>query len=288
MKTLIIDGNNLVHRVYWVANNQVDVENSFLHVFMFLNAIKSYAEKYKPDKIYCCWDEKQDNTVNERKEMFADYKGNRDKDYGVKVHAKNNSIKSLLESLGIKNFFPKYLEADDCMAFLAKKLPGEKIIVTVDKDLCQCVNQHVKVFDPIKKIEINHINFNDIMKCSHHHFMIEKCFKGDKSDNVPSVTGMGKKKIEKFFNGEYKPTVEQNAEFKRNYELFRLDKYEFHLDELEFYNQQLQLEQDHDFKQFKTYCEEMQLQNILNNVSKWYNVFCFDKDYTSSITKLFT
>jgi 5'-3' exonuclease len=288
MKTLIIDGNNLVHRVYWVANNQVDVENSFLHVYMFLNAIKSYAEKYKPDKIYCCWDEKRENIANERKELFPEYKGNRDKEYGVKVHAKNDSIKLLLESLGIQNFFPKYLEADDCMAFLAKKLPGEKIIVTVDKDLCQCINRHVKVFDPIKKIEIDHINFNDIMKCSQHHFMIEKCFKGDKSDNVPGVTGMGKKKIKKFFDGEYKTSVEQSAEFKRNYELFRLDKYEINLDELEYYNQQLQHEQNHDFKQFKAYCEEMQLQNILNNTSKWYNIFCFDKDYTSSITKLFT
>ena len=110
MTTLIIDGNNLVHRCYWVANQTKAQENSFLHVFMFINAVKSYVEKYKPDKIFCCWDEKQQNIINERKKEFADYKGNRDKVYNAEVHAKNSHIKKLLESLGVKNFFPLRLE----------------------------------------------------------------------------------------------------------------------------------------------------------------------------------
>jgi len=286
MKTLIIDGNNLVHRCYWVANQTKTQENSFLHVFMFINAIKSYVEKYKPDKIFCCWDEKQHNTINERKEEFAEYKGNRDKVYSAEVHAKNSYIKKLLESLGVKNFFPLRLEADDCMAFLAKEIPGEKIIVTVDKDMYQCINERVRVYDPIRKREVNAKNFEEIVKVPLTRFLIDKSFRGDKSDNVPGVVGMGSKTIEKYFKGKYQPTDEQNNQFKRNYALFRLDKYASSTDELNWYKEQLNVEQHHDFKQFKLQCEEMDLQSVLLKQDKWYNAFCFGKDYNSYIMNL--
>jgi len=286
MKTLIIDGNNLVHRCYWIANNQSPEEGSLLHVYMFLNSVKSYAEKYKPDKIYCCWDEKKDYGVNERKEMFAEYKGNRDREYSAQVHSKNEYIKQLLETLGIKNFFPLRLEADDCMAFLVKSIPGKKIIVTVDKDLCQCINENVIVYDPIRKKEITIDNFLEVMKVDKNHYLVEKCMRGDKSDNVPGVTGMGKKKIEKYFNGSYHLTADQNTEFKRNYELFRLDKYTTHKDEHEWYNEQLSIDQPHNFKLFKQLCENLDLQSVLKKQDKWYNVFCFGKDYSNCIINL--
>lgn len=287
MKTLIIDGNNLVHRCYWIANNQAPEENSFLHVYMFLNSVKSYTEKYKPDQIVCCWDEKKDYGVNERKEQFADYKANRNKEYGQEVHAKNSYIKSLLELLGVKNFFPKRLEADDCMAYLAKNIKGKKVIVTVDKDLCQCINEHVIMYDPIRKVEITVDNFEDVCKVPQSRFLIEKCFRGDKSDNVPGVTGMGKKKIEKYFKGEYTVTSDQNEEFQRNYELFRLDKYETNEEELGWYNEQL-VSEDHkgDYKKFIEKCEELNLQSVLKSKDKWYNVFYFGKDFNDYIFKL--
>lgn len=286
MTTLIIDGNNLVHRCYWVANQTKTQENSFLHVFMFINAIKSYVEKYKPDKIFCCWDEKHENNTNERKEQFADYKGNRDKVYSAEVHAKNSYIKKLLDSLGVKNFFPLRLEADDCMAFLSKEMPGKKVIVTVDRDMYQCINEHVKVYDPIRKREVNVNNFEEIVKVPLTRFLIDKCFRGDKSDNVPGVTGMGSKAIEKYFNGKYSTTDEQNNQFKRNYELFRLDKYSSSTDELSWYKEQLEIEQPHDFKLFKQHCEEMNLSSVLSNESKWYNAFCFGKDFNGYILNL--
>lgn len=52
MKVLTIDGNNLVHRVYWVANNMKNANENF-HVYMFLNSVKSYVELYNPDRTYC-------------------------------------------------------------------------------------------------------------------------------------------------------------------------------------------------------------------------------------------
>ena len=68
MKILTIDGNNLVHRVYWVANNIKNVSENY-HVYMFLNSVKSYVEMYQPDKVICVWDEKPDYRPNKRKEL---------------------------------------------------------------------------------------------------------------------------------------------------------------------------------------------------------------------------
>ena len=93
MKILTIDGNNLVHRVYWVANNMAKKSENF-HVYMFLNAVKSYTDMYRPDKIICVWDEKPDYRKNKRKLILEDYKGNRDGDPGV--HDKNELIKEFL------------------------------------------------------------------------------------------------------------------------------------------------------------------------------------------------
>ena len=72
-KILTIDGNNLVHRVYWVANNMKKKSENF-HVYMFLNAVKSYTDMYKADKVICVWDEKPDYRKNKRKELLEEYK----------------------------------------------------------------------------------------------------------------------------------------------------------------------------------------------------------------------
>ena len=104
-KILTIDGNNLVHRVYYVANNMPH-KSEYLHVYMFLNSVKSYVEMYRPDKVYCVWDEKLVYKPNKRLELLPEYKGNRDKEKGREVHTKNGLIKELLQSIGIPSILP--------------------------------------------------------------------------------------------------------------------------------------------------------------------------------------
>ena len=96
MKILTIDGNNLVHRVYYVANNMPH-KSEFLHVYMFLNSVKSYVEMYRPDKVYCVWDEKLVYKPNKRLELLPEQKGTRDKEKGTEVHTENNIIKELFQ-----------------------------------------------------------------------------------------------------------------------------------------------------------------------------------------------
>ena len=286
MKILTIDGNNLVHRVYWVANNIKNVSENY-HVYMFLNSIKSYVEMYQPDKTFCVWDEKPDYKPNKRKELLQDYKGNRDKEYGKEVHTKNEIIKEMLNTMGIPSIFPRSYEADDVIKiindaydkhlttkfYITKKL-FRHIIVTVDRDLCQLISNKVSVYDPIRKIEINKENFKDILKYDKKDFIKVKALTGDKSDNIPGLKGFGKVKIEKFLNGEIFLTQEEENIYKRNLELVTLTEDK---DEKEYVlNQLSEIKDTTNYDEFKKLSKEYKFSQIVKNDTKWYTAFFQD------------
>jgi DNA polymerase-1 len=286
MKILTIDGNNLVHRVYWVAKNIKNVSENY-HVYMFLNSVKSYVEMYQPDKVFCVWDEKPDYKPNKRKELLEDYKGNRDKEYGKEVHTKNEIIKQMLNTLGIPSIFPRSYEADDVIKiindaydkhlttkfYLTKKL-FRHIIVTVDRDLCQLISNKVSVYDPIRKIEINKENFKEILKYDKKDFIKVKALTGDKSDNIPGIKGFGKVKIDKFLNGEVFLTEEEDKIYKRNLELVTLTEDK---EEKEYVlNQLSEIKDKTNYDKFKELSKEYKFIQILKNDTKWYTAFFQD------------
>jgi DNA polymerase-1 len=279
MKTLIIDGNNLIHRTFWTAKNIVGLEDSVklsnFHIYFTINAIKSYVNTYKPDKIITCWDEKPDYQRNERKDLFSEYKGNRSSD--TAPHQNNEKIKEFLYTLGIPSIFPRKLEADDVIAYLAESLEGSKVIISVDKDFLQLVNKSVIIYDPIRKKETNTTNFVENAGCEQVNFMTIKCLTGDKSDNVPGIPKFGKVKVQKYLEGTVILTDEEQSIFTRNLELFRLDKYRQieNRDELLYYQEQIPnaMSCEPDFQQFTDLCKEHDISSILNKKEDWYNLF---------------
>lgn len=279
MKNLIIDGNNLIHRTFWTAKNIVGTEDnvklSNFHIYFTLNAIKSYVNTYKPDKIIVCWDEKPDYQRNERKDLFSDYKGNRSSD--TTPHQNNEKIKEFLYTLGIPSIFPRKLEADDVIAYLTEKLEGSKVIISVDKDFLQLVSNHVIVYDPIRKKETTTANFIENTGCEQFNFMTIKCLTGDKSDNVPGIPKFGKVKVKKYLEGAMLLTEEEQSIFERNFSLFRLNKFRdpANQDELTYYQDQLPnaINCEPDFQQFIDLCKEHDISSILNKKEDWYNLF---------------
>jgi len=273
MKILTIDGNNLVHRVYWVANNMAN-KSPNMHVYMFLNSVKSYVEMYKPDKVFCVWDEKPDYKPNKRKELLDEYKGNRDKDYSKEVHNKNEIIKQFLQVLGIPSVFPQSYEADDVIKIINDTYNDEiesHIIITVDKDLCQLISNKVSVYDPIRKVEINENNFEEILKYTKDEFVYVKALQGDKSDNIPGIKGFGKVKIRKFLDGNIEMTEDESNQYEKNLKLVTLtdDK-----EEKDYVKQQLiTISFEKDYEKFKHLCEEFKFKQIEKSKNKWYNAF---------------
>ena len=275
MKILTIDGNNLVHRVYWVANNMKNANENF-HVYMFLNSVKSYTDMYKPDKVICAWDEKPDYRKNKRKELLAEYKGNRNAD--TNVHNKNELIKELLLHMGIPSIYPRDYEADDAIGIINDYFNNEKdqhIIVTVDRDLCQLISEDTVVYDAIRKYEINLDNFCEKLKYEPDDFIKVKALTGDKSDNIPGLKGFGKVKIGKFLDGKVQLTVEENETYSRNLKLVTLSQ---DYDEVKYVTKQLdKCTYKSDFTKFIDLCNKYYFKNITNHDQKWYTAF-FEKN----------
>lgn len=273
MRKLIIDGNNLVHRTYWVATNQPTFNEHF-HVHLFLTSVKNYITQYQADVTFCAWDEKVDYQVNKRKELLEEYKGTRDKERSEKVHSKNYIIKEMLELLGIQSVLPRAYEADDVMCIFNHLFPDdEKTIVTVDKDLCQLISDNTVVYDPIRKVEFNKNNFEEKIGYNLKDFVALKALAGDKSDNIPGIKGFGKVKIAKFFNGEYQMTEQEKQQFANNLKLVDLSLTLNDDSEVEYVKQQIEVVPKKDFDLFKKRCEDLNFHQILKNIDSWYNTF---------------
>jgi len=272
---LLIDANNLIHRTYWQATQNGKDKNNItpLHILFTLRAIYHYASLYDPETIWVCWDERKIYKPTFRQELLPEYKGTRNKEYNNDVYSNNNELKIAFKHLGIRNFYPLQMEADDAIAFLSKKLQGKKVIISVDKDLLQLVNEDVIFFSAITKKEITIDNFEKECGVKPVQFLLYKCLLGDKSDNVPGVNGMGPVKIKKYFEGDLKLTEEalKIVEFNKN--ILDLDKCFKDSAEIAHYEEQFTQEPQLNWNEFLNFCEKYELNSILKQKDSWYNMF---------------
>lgn len=302
-KNLIIDGNNLLYRVFWTSNFKITESDSPGQIFLFLRSLKSYVDKYKPKNIYCAWDKKLDwPCTNFRREATAvEYKAGRDDEKFKDVFKQCDYIIELLTYLGVKNIYPKRMEADDVMAWLAKTLPGENIIVTTDKDLLQTISENTKVYSPIKKKEVSLDNFTDFTGVEKEYYMSYRAVTGDKSDNIPGIPRYG---IKKFLKLEHKIgtfgdethaillsesiTEEQFEIYKRNWELMNLQVgYTYYDDEIPAYENQVeQLKKlSANFTKFTEEAKKLDMWNIVRNITSWRESFNNNKNILNIINK---
>jgi DNA polymerase I len=278
MKTLIIDGNNLIHRTFWTAKTQSKrtgiedpLEIANFHIYFTLNAIYSYINRFKPTKTIVVWDEKPDYHQNVRKEELTEYKGNRSKD--STPHEQNDIIKSMLGNLGISSIFPREREADDIVAYICKTFEGKKVIVSVDRDFLQLVDKDTILFDPIRKREFVLETFEQDTGYKKTEWLNAKCMLGDKSDNVPGIPRFGKAKVRKWLDGELALTEEQEDIFTRNMKVFDLREVMCHDSEKNYYLEQLNTSIEPDWSNFVAECEERDFKNILKKKEQWYSSF---------------
>lgn len=286
MKRLIIDGNNLVHRVYWVSKNQPEF-NEYFHIHLFLTSVKNYVIKYRPDVTYCAWDEKADYQINKRKELSEDYKSNRDSEKNKDVHTKNYIIKELLKYLGINSVQPHSYEADDVIAIFCDRFKDdEKVIITVDRDLCQLIDEKTIVFDPIRKVEFTIENFEETLKCKKKDFLTIKALAGDKSDNIQGIKGFGKAKIQKYLNEEVFLAPHEVDQFCNNMKLLDLSHTLKCESEYVYVSEQLEKESTIDSKEFKKSCQGLGFHQILKKYDEWYRIF-FEKRTMANVLSQF-
>ncbi len=283
MRVLVIDGNNLVHRVYWIAKNQTRREKYF-HVYLFLACVKSYIQAYSPQKVFCVWDEKQEKNINPRYILYPGYKQNRNTEHAKEVHKYNFLIYGLLKSLGIQNVYPHCYEADDVISIICNKIntdDNEFRVITADKDLCQLICKNIEIYDPIKKDLYTHTNFKEKLKYSINDFLFTKAVLGDKSDNIEGVKGIGIKKLQKVLLKEIQLTQEQESIVFRNLAILDLKNVLTCDTEVQHVLRQINSVTQINKSVFKEICSLCRFTHILEKFDIWLEEFIIYKNDTN-------
>ena len=293
--TLLIDGNNTLHRTHWIANNtgSVLINSKGVNtgsVFTFLKTVKSYVDQFNASKVYIAWDRKLTTEVNFRNTLTeGTYKGTRDQARNKEVYDSMGDILNSIECLGIRNMFPGKLEADDVISWLGKTIPGKKIIISVDRDFIQLVAEDISYYNPIKKQLVDSHNFKETYEVDPKEYLYYKAIIGDVSDNIPGIEGYGKVKGLKLavsYN-EYKKTGtcnEKDFEVIKSNEKIIQDNLklmdlsyglELFKEETELYGKQLNT-LEHcttDFDKFKQICVDLEFNSIIDKLSNWQATF---------------
>ncbi len=167
-------------------------------VYGFAVLALEIVKRLKPNYVCVAWDKPKTN-IRSRLALYPQYKAGR-KEPPPDFHEQIPLLHDLLESLGWPLYEADDYEADDLMGAFAKqagKKGIESYLVTSDLDVLQLVNPHTHIFT-IKKgltnIELfNEESFKQKYGVEAHQWVDVKALKGDSSDNIPGVGGVGEK-----------------------------------------------------------------------------------------------
>ena len=207
MKRLVlIDGKSVFYRGYY-AMGALSLSDGTPTggVYGFAAIAMEIVRKLNPTKVVVAWDSK--SSTSKRRAIYEDYKAGRIKP-GEDFYTQIPLLEELVKDLGW-NFveLPDY-EADDIIGTLSKQADDagdwETYIISSDLDMLQIVdhNTHMwrilKGFTNIEQIDIAEIEQKYGIKKSQ--FLDLKSLKGDSSDNIPGVPGIGEKTAAKLLN----------------------------------------------------------------------------------------
>jgi len=195
-KFIIIDGNALVHRAFHAIPPMTNKEGKMLNaVYGFTSILLRIFKELEPTYLAVTFDLAAQTF---RHKEYKEYKAQRAKQ-PEELYAQMTEIKELLRAMQISIYEKEGYEADDLIATLATKVDGtvEKIIATGDMDTLQLVNEHTKIYT-LKK-GVADIAIYDIKAVIDRYGlkpeqMIDyKALRGDPSDNIVGVKGIGEK-----------------------------------------------------------------------------------------------
>jgi len=198
----IIDGHALIYRAYYAFIKRplttTKGENTSA-IFGFMRMLLKLIQDEKPDYLVCTFDARGKTF---RHKQFPEYKEKRMK-APADLHSQAETIKTIIERLGIAQVEKEGYEADDLIGTLAREAEGhgiKTIVLSGDKDVLQLVNESVTVYANKKGIsEIEVLNSEKVAEAwgtSPESMVDLLSLMGDQSDNVPGVRGIGKASAE--------------------------------------------------------------------------------------------
>jgi 5'-3' exonuclease len=293
----IIDGNSLGYASHY-ATKLHSGEQETQAVFGVFNTLLTRRVKYPDSQPLVVWD----GRATWRFEKCPTYKSNRHSDDPKKEAIREAYktqvpyIQELLKSLGVRQILCSTHEADDLAGLIvSKKKPQDRItLVTGDHDWLQLIRNNVLFYDIRSEQIVDANNFFSVTKYrTPEAFLDGKCLRGDSSDAISGVGGIGEKgavsflstygNVQNFFNavdsGVVKPRTkalihlasdEGREIYHRNYEVMQLLKV------APIDKKNLILANGHETKNYDNFiriCQELAFTSILNNAENIFKRF---------------
>ena len=198
-KLILIDGNALMHRAYHALPPLTTKKGEMVNaVYGFTSVLLKVIKDLKPDYMICAFDVAGGTF---RDEIFKEYKAGRKKP-DQEFYDQIPKIKEVVGVLNIPIVEQKGFEADDVIGTLASqsKVKSQKLkvtIVTGDLDALQLVDDHTEVYTLRKGIKDVVVYDEEAVKerygLTPEQIIDFKGLRGDPSDNIPGVNGIGEK-----------------------------------------------------------------------------------------------
>ena len=194
---LLIDGHSLAYRAFYALPPMNSAEGFPTNVIHgFTKMLIRLVDKFQPVGLAVAFDTK---VPTFRHIEYPEYKGHRPPS-PPEFHPQIPLLKELLSQVGVKYFTLDGFEADDILATLATRgvTQGFEVeILTGDKDILQMVSEQITVLIPTKGLseitEYRGHNFKELTGLTPLQIVDYKSLKGDASDNIKGVSGIGDK-----------------------------------------------------------------------------------------------
>ena len=195
----IIDGKSVFYRGYYAMGHLSLPDGTPTGgVYGFAAMLIEIIEKLQPEYIAVAWDKSKTN-IRSRRAIYAEYKANR-KPAPPDFYAQIPFLMELLEAFHIPLYEFDDFEADDIIGTLARKAQaaGKRVeIISGDLDMLQIVDEHIKMYQLKRGFsDVAEFNIPDVEAkygLNKKQFLDLKAIKGDSSDNIPGVPGIGEK-----------------------------------------------------------------------------------------------
>jgi DNA polymerase-1 len=194
---LILDGNALLHRAWHALPPLMTRDGRVVNAaYGFAMIVEKMLDTIRPDYMAVAWDLPGETF---RHKKYKAYKATREKKE-QELYDQIPIIQDMLSRYGIQSLSAEGFEADDLLGTLSKKAAAKKLdslILTGDLDSLQLIDESTKVLFFQKGI--SETKTYDVAAVKERYGLTPeqlidyKAFRGDPSDNIPGVPGIGEK-----------------------------------------------------------------------------------------------
>jgi DNA polymerase-1 len=203
-RLLLLDGHSLAYRAFYalpVENFSTTTGSPTNAVYGFTSMLINTLRDEAPTHVGVCFDVSR---ATFRSDAFPEYKANRTSTPD-EFRPQVSLIREVLDALRIQVIAVEGYEADDAIATIAVQAEKEGfdvLILTGDRDAFQLVSDHVTVLYPRKGVSdlarITPAEVQERYGLSPAQYPDYAALRGDPSDNLPSIPGVGEKTAAKW------------------------------------------------------------------------------------------